>query len=95
LRRGVWNTVAPATVYVLHAIAASFGTWYVYFGVIDLEAIEECIDMQSGLVVESWRDTPQGRAKPIPPERRHVWHKKLMKKLRRQIAAPLRRLPER
>ena len=80
---------------MLHAIAASFGTWYVYFGGIDLEAIEECIDMQSGLVVESWRDTPQGRAKPIPPERRHVWHKKLMKKLRRQIAAPLRRLPER
>jgi len=36
--------------------------------------------------VEGWRDTPEGR-KPVPPERRHLWHKKLMKELRRQMAA--------
>ena len=77
----------PATVRALHATAASFDTWCIYFGVVDPAAIEECVDMQSGLVVKSWRDTPQGLAKPVPPDRRHVWHKKLMKKLRRQIAA--------
>jgi hypothetical protein len=76
---------------VLHAAAARFDTarfdtWYVYFGVIDPAKIAECVDMDTGLAVEGWRDTPEGR-KPVPPERRHLWHKKLMKELRRQMAA--------
>ena len=81
------KNATPATVHALHATGAGFDTWYVYFGVFDPAAIEECVDMQTGLVVESWRDTPEGLAKPVPPERRHVWHTKLMKKMRRQTAA--------
>ena len=81
------KNATPATVRALHATAAGFDTWYVYFGVIDPAIIEQCVDMQSGLIVESWRDTPEGLAKPVPPDRRHVWHKKLMKRLRRQTAA--------
>jgi hypothetical protein len=80
------KNATPATVRRLHAIGPGFDTWYVYFGVVDPAAIE-CVDMQTGLVVESWRDTPEGVAKPVPPERRHVWHRKLMKKMRRQTAA--------
>ncbi len=78
------ENVTPVTVKALHATASHFDTWYVYFGVIDPAEIEECIDMQTGLTVEGWRDTPEGLARPVPPERRHVWHKKLMKKLRRR-----------
>jgi len=80
------KNATPDTIRILHAAATRFDTWYVYFGVIDLKAIEECVDVESGLVVESWPDTPEGR-KPVPPWRRHAWHKKLMKKLRRQNAA--------
>jgi len=81
------KNATAATICALHRTASAFATWFVYFGVIDPAEIEECIDMQTGLTVEGWRDTPQGLAKPVPPDRRHVWHKKLMKKLRRQTAA--------
>ena len=79
------KNVTPATIRVLHEAAGSFETWYVYFGVIDPTAIEECVDMQTELIVEDWRDVPMGLVKPVPPDRRHAWHKKLIKKLRRQV----------
>jgi hypothetical protein len=79
------KNVTPATIRVLHEAAGSFKTWYVYFGVIDPTAIGECVDMQTGLIVEDWRDVPMGLVKPVPPDRRHAWHKKLIKKLRRQV----------
>jgi hypothetical protein len=83
-----WATknATPATVRSLHASASGFDTWYVYFGVIDPAKIEECVDTHAGLTVESWRDLPEGKVKPVPPERRRVWHKKLMKKMRRLLS---------
>ena len=81
------KNVTPVTIRFLHAAASGFNTWYVYFGVIDPAKIEACTDMQTGLAIENWRETPEGNVRPVPPERRHVWHKKLMKKLRRQTAA--------
>jgi hypothetical protein len=82
------KNATPATVRKLHAVASSFDTWYVYFGFIDLAKIEGCVDVQTGLAVEDWRETPEGDVRPVPPERRHVWHKKLMKRIRRwQTAA--------
>jgi hypothetical protein len=71
------KNATPATVRDLHAIANGFDTWYVYFAVIDPARIEVCVDMQTGLAVVDWRDIPKGDVRPVPPERRHVWHKKL------------------
>jgi hypothetical protein len=82
------KNVTPATRRALHATASRFDTWYVYFGVINPAEIAECVDMQTGLAVEDWRETPEGVVRPVPPERRHVWHKKLMKKLRRRCMTP-------
>jgi hypothetical protein len=51
-----WATanVTPETRHALHATAAGFETWFVYFGVIDQSAISECVDMATGLGVADW-----------------------------------------
>ena len=68
--------VTPTTIRILHELASGFGTWFVYFGVIDPTKITACADMQGGgHNIENWRDMPEGRAKPVPPERRHVFRK--------------------
>jgi hypothetical protein len=76
----------PETIRCLHAVASGFASWFVYFGVVDPKRIIACIDMQTGLAVEDWRNTPEGQVKPVAPDRRHVWHKKLMRKFRRAYA---------
>lgn len=82
------KNVTPATIRVPHATASSFDTWYVYFGIVGLTGIEECVDMQTGKVIKDWCDAPQSElVRPVPPERRDKWHKKLMKKLRLQEGA--------
>jgi hypothetical protein len=79
------NNATPLTVRGLHAAASGFETWYVYFGVIDRVAIEQCVDMRTGKIVEGWSDLPQSElVKPVPPWRRHEWHRKLLKKVRRR-----------
>ncbi len=64
------KNATPATVRVLHATGCSFETWYVYFGVIDQAEIGECVDTQTGLAVEGWRDVPRLPASHMPPPRR-------------------------
>jgi hypothetical protein len=72
---------------VLHARATGFDTWYVYFGVANPSAIEECVDMRTGEAVENWREAPQSKLiKPVSPERRRAWHAKLTKKVRRNVS---------
>jgi hypothetical protein len=77
--------VTPATVRGLHSIAPSFDSWYVYFGVIDRNAIIECVDMQTGSVVENWTAKPPSPldAKPVPAKQRAAWHKKLLREVAR------------
>jgi hypothetical protein len=68
----------------LHKTATSFATWYIYFGVIAPAQIVECIDMQRGMVVEDWgAEKSELDEEPVPVWRRHVWHKKLLKAVRR------------
>ncbi len=78
--------VTADTLRCLHATAANFDTWYVYFGVIARSAILECVDMESGTVVD-WTgrqpspvDTP-----PVPPWRREFWHRKMIKDVKRAL----------
>jgi hypothetical protein len=83
-----WAThnATPETVRALHATATSFATWYIYFGVVPRAQIEECVDMQSGLVVEDWgAKRSEQDMEPVPPWRRHAWHKKLLKAVRREL----------
>ena len=51
------KNVTPTTVRLLHSTAGGFATWYVYFGVIARAAILECVDIQTGKIVEGWGDT--------------------------------------
>ena len=74
------KNATPATIRGQHATASNFDTWYVYLGA--------CVDMSTGIAVEDWRDRPEGDVRPVPPERRHAWHKGLMKKFRRLATAP-------
>ena len=60
------KNATPATIRSLHSSGGAFDSWYVYFAVIDAPKIEECIDMETGLAVEGWRDMPEGAARPVP-----------------------------
>jgi hypothetical protein len=76
------ENVTPETVRKLHATAGAFETWWIYFGVLDRAAIEECVDMQTCAAVEGWGDTATVMdVKPVPPWRRHAWHRKLLKEV--------------
>ena len=56
----------------------------IYFGVVPRAQIEECVDMQSGLIVEDCgANRSEQDTEPVPPWRRHAWHKKLLKEVRR------------
>lgn len=78
------KNVRPETISRLHAIAPSFNTWYVYFGIIKPSAIVECMDMENGKVVESWadREPSPSDVPPVPPWRRDAWQKKLLRDVR-------------
>jgi hypothetical protein len=87
--------VTPETISALHRAAATraaatFDDWYVYFGVIDRSAIEECVDMQTGKAVENWQDrTPSPLdVPPVPVWRRLAWHRKLLKNIARESFTP-------
>ena len=80
------HNVTAETIRVLHATARGFAHWYIYFGVITRAQIEKCVDMQSGTVVEHWGAEQSGLdMEPVPPWRRHAWHKKLLKAVRREL----------
>ncbi len=75
------------TIRALHEVGSDFGSWYVYFGVIDPTAIIECVDMQTGRAVEDWRNRSPSPLDmpPVPPSRRSAWHKKLLKKVAKAV----------
>jgi hypothetical protein len=82
------KNVTPQTIRLLHEIGSAFETWWVYFGVIDRAAIEACVNMRTGKIIEGWSETPQAGwdVEPVPPWRRTAWHKKLLKSVARTAA---------
>jgi hypothetical protein len=74
---------AAATIEALHKTAVSFDTWYVYFGLIRLEAIVACIDMRSGEAVPDWAALPSRPGDPpgVPMWRRSAWQAKMLKQV--------------
>jgi hypothetical protein len=89
--------VTPQTIRDLHSAAAKHGAvtfddWYVYFGVIDRSAIQECVDTQTGEAVENWQDrTPSPLdVPPVPAWRRKAWHRKLLKEAAKTISRQAR-----
>jgi hypothetical protein len=78
------KNVTAKTITALHAAAASFNSWYVYFGTIKPSAIIECADTETGAVVENWAERQPSPLDfpPVPPWRRDSWHRKLLKNLR-------------
>jgi hypothetical protein len=76
-----------ATVEALQRTAASFDSWYIYFGVIKPEAIVACRDMKSGEDVPDWATLPQTASDTpgVPAWRRHAWHSALLKNVARRL----------
>jgi hypothetical protein len=61
---------------------------YPIFGIVGSSAIVECVDLQTGEVVEGWRNLPPSLSDvpPVPPWRRSAWHKKLLKEVANAVA---------
>jgi hypothetical protein len=81
------RNVKPETIENLHASGQGFQNWYVYFGVIDLIAITQCLDMASGQVIDDWtrRESSPFDVRPVPSWRREAWRKKMIKQVDRAL----------
>jgi hypothetical protein len=82
------SNVTEETIAALHdAGGRGFDTWYIFFGIVEPDAIGECFDMDNNRAVDNWRDTPAlpNDIPGVPAWRRDAWHKNLLKKVGRAL----------
>lgn len=97
-----WSEWAPrnvtaATIDSLHRAAAdeagsepdAWRSWFIYLGVIPLERIVECADLEAGEPLKDWHTAALAFASPdvppVPPWRRAAWQRHMLKNVRKFV----------
>ena len=85
-----WSSryVTPETLRSLHSTAHGWESWYIFLGVVKPDAITECLDTRTGVLVPNWREvsTPTSQDNAVPPWRRHAWQKRMLKAVQKAAA---------
>jgi hypothetical protein len=84
--------VTANTISWLHTAAgrrANPDSWFIYFDVIVPERIIECVEVATGAVVADYENVspPALDIKAVPSWRREAWQKRMLKDVRRALAA--------